>query len=57
MTTIELVPGDEGITWDDDKPWWLGLCPECGAIKDFGTERERDIWERNHTHDGEQGAA
>jgi hypothetical protein len=36
---------------------WLGICPECLQSKTFGTERERDLWERFHTHDAEGGAA
>lgn len=32
---------------------WLGLCPECLQSKHFSSQRERDLWERFHTHDPE----
>lgn len=35
---------------------WVGLCDECCSAKPFASERERDLWERHHTHDqGQSG--
>lgn len=31
--------------------YWMGFCDECRQAKPFKTERERDLWERNHYHE------
>lgn len=28
-----------------------GYLQECRSIKEFGTERARDLWQRNHPHE------
>jgi hypothetical protein len=30
--------------------YFIGVCDECGHAKPFRTERERDLWYRNHAH-------
>lgn len=34
----------------------LGLCDECRQVKTFGTERERELWQKYHAHDDGDGA-
>jgi hypothetical protein len=29
---------------------FIGTCDECHQAKTFCTERERELWERNHPH-------
>jgi hypothetical protein len=31
------------------KPF-IGMCHECLTVKEFPTERERDLWEKFHPH-------
>jgi hypothetical protein len=30
--------------------YFMGVCDECRQAMPFATERERDVWQRNHTH-------
>lgn len=30
------------------------VCDECRSIRVFTTERQRDLWEKHHTHDQSQ---
>lgn len=32
---------------------FIGFCDECRWSKTFRTQRERDLWERNHCHNPE----
>lgn len=33
--------------------FYMGICDECAQAKPFHTERERDLWKRNHAHQGD----
>lgn len=30
---------------------YVAICDECRTVKTFGSERERELWEKFHTHD------
>lgn len=37
----------DGILGGD---FWLAICDQCRQSKAFRSERERDLWDRNHAH-------
>lgn len=30
--------------------YFMGVCDECRQAKPFATERERELWQKFHTH-------
>jgi hypothetical protein len=32
----------------------MAACETCFSVRVFTTERERDLWQRHHTHDQSQ---
>jgi hypothetical protein len=30
---------------------FIGICGDCGAIKEFTSARARDLWEKFHPHE------